>query len=134
MGAVQDALRDSRAALQALGRPRPGQRSLALAMRVGLAGALAKSGDLAAGIGELKAVIGEVNALGRGKTVGAATFHNNLAVLLWRSGDPLGALAAVERALAIPGDSETINPGTLWMHRARHLLSLIHISEPTRLL
>jgi serine/threonine-protein kinase len=124
MGAVQDALRDSRAALQALGRPRPGQRSLALAMRVGLAGALAKSGDLAAGIGELKAVIGEVNALGRGKTVGAATFHNNLAVLLWRSGDPLGALAAVERALAIPGDSETINPGTLWMHRARHLLAV----------
>ena len=125
-GAAQDALRDSRAALEALGPPRPGQRSLALAMRMGLAGALARSGDLPAGIAELKAVIGEVNALGRGKTVGAATFHNNLAVLLWRAGDPLGALAAVENALAIPGDSESSasNPGTLWMQRSQHLLAV----------
>ena len=135
MNATQDALRDSRAALEALGSPRPGQRSLAMAMRMGLSGALVRSGDLPAGIAELKAVIAEANALGRGKTVGAATFQNNLAVYLRRAGDSLGALAAVDKALEIAGNPATspIGSGVFWMVRAQLLLTVGREQEAVEL-
>ena len=80
---------------------------MALSMRMNLAGALAKNGDLAWGIDELKRAVGEMDAMGRGRTIGAATFHNNLAVLLFRAGDPMASLLEAEKAARIYGDPMT---------------------------
>ena len=134
-GDALSAARDSRAALATLGPPRPGQRTLALAMRMGLAGALSRSGDLPGAIGELKRGIAELGAMGRGQTDGAATFHNTLGVLLVRSGNPLGALAAFEKAQQIFGGAQALAnaPGPQSMNRAQLLLAVGREQEAVEL-
>jgi tetratricopeptide (TPR) repeat protein len=135
---AQAAVGDSRAALDILGTPRPGQRTMALSMRMNLAGALAKSGDLPGAIANLKQGIDDLTAMGRGQTVGAVTFQNNLGVLRVRAGDPLGALEAFEKAVKIQGDTEV--GASLSMNVAQQLVAVgrqqeaVALHERTRIL
>jgi eukaryotic-like serine/threonine-protein kinase len=130
-GDAQTAIRDGRAALEMLAKPRPGQRSTVLSVRMNLAGALANSGELAEGISQLKQAIEEMNALGRGQEVAGATFLNNLGVLLDRAGDTLGALDAYEKAVKIEGATPV--SARLPMHVAKQLLAVGRPQEATDL-
>ena len=130
-GDMQAAARDGRAALDELGTPRPGQRMLALGMRTNLAGAMAGLGEVAGGIKELRRVIDELNGLGRGQTLSAATLHGDLGVLLHKAGDALGAAQAYETAIKILGDGEASLH--LSMHLAYQLLAIGRRQEATAL-
>jgi serine/threonine-protein kinase len=100
-GDPEAALADLRAALDAVGTPRPEDRSVAIETRNSLAMTLGKLGQSAAGASEFRRAIAELDALGRGRTQGASTMYRNLSLLLYRAGQTLEALDAVERALGI---------------------------------
>jgi serine/threonine-protein kinase len=120
------ALADEHTALALLGTPRPGNRTLQIAMRQQLAGALSKTGDLHGAIEQMQGAIAELQAMGRLQTVGAQTVLNNLGVLLVRAGQPLRALATFDRALAAHGaisDSDESTPA-LSSNRAKVLADL----------
>ena len=105
-GLPKDAAEQSREALQVLGTPRPGQRSLSLALRLGVAWNAARMGDLGAGIQTLRAGLLELEQMGRGHTGMASSWLNNLAVLEVQAGQPLAAVASMERVLALQGPDE----------------------------
>ena len=100
-GDPEAALTDLRASLDALGTPRPEDRSVAIETRNSLALTLGKLGNSAAGASEFRRAIAELDALGRGRSQGASTMYRNLSLLLYRAGQTLEALDAVERALGI---------------------------------
>ena len=102
-GLPQDAAEQYREALQAMGKPRPGQRSLSLALRLGLAWNAARMGELGAGIQTLRAGLLELEQMGRGHTEAVASWTNNLAILEAQAGQPLAAVASFERLLALQG-------------------------------
>ena len=102
-GAHADAAADWRTGLALYGAGRAGPASLAVGMQQGLASALAQSGDLVGGMAALKSAVSVLDRLGRGRTDLAGTLYNNLGVLQWRAGDPLGALASAETVDAING-------------------------------
>jgi len=110
--------------LAAIGTPRPGQRSLVLAIRMNLAGALARSGDLHGAVASLRQATDELETVGRGQTLGAATFHNNLGVLLSHAGDMQAALTATDRAIALWRGSASDPTAPLLRNRADLLLML----------
>ena len=120
-GLPKDAAEQSREALQVLGTPRPGQRSLSLALRLGVAWNAARMGDLGAGIQTLRAGLLELEQMGRGHTGMASSWLNNLAVLEVQAGQPLAAVASMERVLALQGPDEVA------VARSNLALSLIHI-------
>ncbi|WP_374562912.1 protein kinase [Ideonella sp.] len=131
LGDYPQALTDERRALELMGESRPGNRTLWVAMRQGLAGALAKTGDLGAALEQLQAAIDELNAMGRAHTIGASTLLNNQGVLLSRAGDPLRALAAFDGAIEGMQDGggvDAATPASLG-NRARTLLELGRITE-----
>jgi serine/threonine-protein kinase len=105
-GLPRDAGEQYREALQALGKPRPGQRSLSLALRLGAAWNAARMGDLGAGIETLRAGLLELEQMGRGHTGMASSWLNNLAILEAQAGQPLAAVASMERVLALQGRDE----------------------------
>ena len=105
-GLPRDAAEQSREALQVLGTPRPGQRSLSLALRLGVAWNAARMGDLGAGIQTLRAGLLELEQMGRGHTGMASSWVNNLAILEVQAGQPLAAVASMERVLALQGPDE----------------------------
>ena len=77
-GLPKDAAEQYREALQVLGTPRPCQRSLSLALRLGLAWNKARMGELGAGIPALRAGLLEHEEMGRGHTGAVASWTNNL--------------------------------------------------------
>jgi eukaryotic-like serine/threonine-protein kinase len=105
-GLPKDAAEQSREALQVLGTPRPGQRSLSLALRLGLAWNTARMGELGAGIQTLRAGLLELEQMGRGHTGGVVSWTNNLAILEAQAGQPLAAVASLERVLVLEGPDE----------------------------
>ncbi len=107
-GLPKDAAEEYREALQVLGTPRPGQRSLSLALRLGLAWNEARmdSQGLGAGIRTLRAGLVELDQMGRGHTGMASNWTNNLAILEAQAGQPLAAVASFERVLALQGPDE----------------------------
>jgi serine/threonine protein kinase len=102
-GLPKDAAEQYREALRVLGSPRPGQRSLSLALRLGLAWNTARMGELGAGIQTLRAGLLEYEQMGRGHTGAVASWINNLAILEAQAGQPLAAVASFERVLAMQG-------------------------------
>jgi serine/threonine-protein kinase len=102
-GSPRDAAEQYREALRVLGSPRPGQRSLSLALRLGLAWNTARMGELGAGIQTLRAGLLEFEQMGRGHTGAVASWINNLAILEAQAGQPLAAVASFERVLAMQG-------------------------------
>ena len=100
-GRGQATLDDAQAALDTLGTPRSYQRMLAISARAALAEGQSRVGRSAQAAGTYERVIAELEAMGRGKTRLVAVVHANLGTLLARSGQPLRALAASERALEI---------------------------------
>jgi serine/threonine protein kinase len=109
-GLPKDAAEQYREALRVLGSPRPGQRSLSLALRLGLAWNTARMGELGAGIQTLRAGLLEYEQMGRGHTGAVASWINNLAILEAQAGQPLAAVASFERVLAMQG-SEAVPQG-----------------------
>jgi tetratricopeptide (TPR) repeat protein len=103
MGDVALSLADERTALALLGTPRPGNRTLEIAMRQQLAGAMGKNGETAGAITQMEGAIAELQAMGRIRTIGAQTLFNNLGVLFVRAGLPLRALEAFDRAIEVNG-------------------------------
>ena len=97
-GDLAGAEQHARAALALLGPARPGRRSLLLTVRMNLAGSLFRQGRMREAMGSLREVLHELDGLGRGHTVLAATLHGNLAVLLAQAGDPLASLAELDTA------------------------------------
>jgi serine/threonine protein kinase len=100
-GDHEASLVDLRRALEIVGTPRPEDRSQAIEMRNSLALTLGHMGQASAGAAEFRRAIADLEALGRGRTQGAGTMYRNLASLLYRAGQTLAALDAVERALNI---------------------------------
>ena len=105
-GLPKDAFEQYREALQVMGKPRPGQRSMALALTLGQAWNAARMGELGIGIQTLRAGLLELEQMGRGHTAMASTWLNNLAILEIQAGQPLAALASIERVLALQGPDE----------------------------
>jgi tetratricopeptide (TPR) repeat protein len=105
-GLPKDAAEQYREALQVMGTPRPGQRSMSLALRLGLAWNKARMGELGAGIQALRTGLLEIEQMGRGHTAMASTWINNLAILEAQAGQLLAAVASFERALALQGPDE----------------------------
>ena len=102
-GLPKDAAEQFREALQVMGAPRPGQRSLSLTLRLQLAFSEARMGELGAGIKTLRAGLLEYEQMGRGHTVAVGHWINNLAILEAQAGQPLAAVASFERVLALQG-------------------------------
>ena len=92
---------DLQEALRMLGRPRTDQRTLAIRIRSTLALALHRTGRTVQSIAEYERIVAELEAMGRGSTQLVAALHNNLGVLLFRSGQMLRAKQASERAFEI---------------------------------
>ena len=116
-GLPQDAAEQYREALQVMGKPRPGQRSLSLALRLGLAWNAARMGELGAGIQTLRAGLLELEQMGRGHTEAVASWTNNLAILEAQAGQPLAAVASFGRLLALQGADAVAMTG---MNLAQH--------------
>ncbi|MEO8310918.1 MAG: serine/threonine-protein kinase [Caldimonas sp.] len=124
-GDTRAALADAQAAMLALGDPRPEYRMLAIGTRSTLANLQGKSGQLAAAVVSYEQAIAEIDAMGRGRTRTATTFHNNLGVLLSKAGQPLRAAAAYERGLEIARGSSDSNA----MLEANHAKVLIELGR-----
>ena len=106
-GLPKDALEQYRQALQVMDTPRPGQRSMSLALRLGVAWNAARMGELGAGIQALRAGLQEFDEMGRGHTSAVGHWTNNLAVLELQAGQTLAAVASFERVLALQGRDST---------------------------
>ena len=102
-GLPKDALEQYREARQVMGTPRPGQRSMSLALRLGVAWNEARMGELGRGIQALRAGLLEFDEMGRGHTNAVGHWTNNLAVLELQAGQTLAAIASFERVLALQG-------------------------------
>ncbi len=102
-GLPQDAAEQFRDALQVLGTPRPGQRSLALSLRLGLAWNNARMGALGPGIQTLRDGLVAFEQMGRGNNSEVVNTTNNLAVLEAQAGQPLAAVTSFERVLSMQG-------------------------------
>ncbi|HEX5685909.1 MAG TPA: serine/threonine-protein kinase [Ideonella sp.] len=129
LGENLQAMTDEREALALMGASRPGNRALQVAMRQGLAGALAKTGDLALAIEQIQAAIDELKAMGRSNTIGVQTLLNNKGVLFSRAGDPLRALAAFNGAIGDLHDGTTASGAASFGNRARALLDIGRVAE-----
>ena len=102
-GLPKDALAQYREALQVMGTPRPGQRSMSLALQLGVAWNAARMGELGAGLQALRAGLQAFDAMGRGHTNAVGIWTNNLAILELQAGQTLAAVASFERVLALQG-------------------------------
>ena len=102
-GLPKDALAQYREALQVMGTPRPGQRSMSLALRLGVAWNAARMGELGAGLQALRAGLQEFDEMGRGHSNAVGIWTNNLAILEAQAGQTLAAVASFERVLALQG-------------------------------
>ena len=102
-GLPKDALEQYREALQVMGTPRPGQRAMLLALRLGVAWNAARMGELGSGIQALRVGLQEFDEMGRGHTNAVGLWTNNLAVLELQAGQTLAAVASFERVLALDG-------------------------------
>jgi len=102
-GLPRDALEQYREALQVMGAPRPGQRSMSLALRLGVAWNAARMGELGAGLQAVRAGLQEFDAMGRGHTNAVFIWTSNLAILEVQAGQTLAAVASFERVLALQG-------------------------------
>ena len=111
-GLPKDALAQYREALQVMGTPRPGQRSLSLALRLGVAWNAARMGELGTGMQTLRAGLQEFDEMGRGHTNAVGHWTNNLAVLELQAGQTLAAVASFERVLALQG-SDPVPQGVM---------------------
>jgi len=128
------AIAEEQAALELLGPPRAGNRTLAIAMRETLASALDRAGRPGRAIELMREALRELASLGRAHAVGARTLQNNLGVMLVQQGDYLGAEQAFEEALAAPeGDppGELASPA-LRVNHAKVLLELGHAGDARR--
>ena len=106
-GAASQAVVDQyNEALQLMGPPRPGQKALFLELRFGRDFSTARLGELGAGLQALREGLQELENMGRGHTAMASTWINNLAILEVSAGQPLAALASMERAVALQGPVE----------------------------
>jgi len=102
-GLPKDALEQYREALQVMGTPRPGQRSMSLALRLGVAWNAARMGELGAGLQAVRAGLQAFDEMGRGHTNAVGIWTNNLAILEAQAGQTLAAVASFERVLALQG-------------------------------
>ncbi len=125
-GLPKDAVEQYREALQVMGTPRPGQRSMSLALRLGVAFNAARMGELGAGIQTLRAGLQELEQMGRGRTSMATTWLNNLAVLEAQAGQMLAAVASFERVLALQGPDEVSKART---NLAQHQFMVGRVKE-----
>ena len=127
-GLPKDAAEQYREVLQVLGAPRPGQRSMSLALRLGLAWNKARMGmgELGGGIQTLRAGLQELEQMGRGQTGMTSTWLNNLAILEAQAGQPLAAVASFERVLALQGPDEVGKGRT---NLAQHQFSVGRVKE-----
>ena len=75
-------------------------------LQSGLAWSTARLGDLGRGLQALRDGLQELEQMGRGQTAMASTWINNLAILEIQAGQPLAALASMERAIALQGPVE----------------------------
>ena len=103
VGLPKDALAQTREALQVMGEPRPGQRSMWLAMRMSVAWNSARMGELGTGLVAIRAGLQELEQMGRGHSNAVAIWVNNLAILEDQAGQALAAVATAERAVALQG-------------------------------
>ncbi len=124
MNDIDEAENDLRAALAALAAPRPGTRPLATAIRAQSAGNLSKRGELAGSIRQLKQVVDEFEAMGRGRTAAASTALNNLGVIQDRAGQRLQALRSVDAAVMAIGSDDDFASARVEGTRARNLLAM----------
>lgn len=127
-GLPKDAAEQYREVLQVLGAPRPGQRSMSLALRLGLAWNTARTGmvELGRGIQTLRAGLQELEQMGRGQTGMTSTWLNNLAILEGQAGQPLAAVTSFERVLALQGPDEV---GKARTNLAQHQFSVGRVKE-----
>ncbi|MEK8029254.1 serine/threonine-protein kinase [Ideonella sp. DXS29W] len=123
------ALADEREALRLMEGARSSTRSLQIAMRQGVAGALAKTGDIAGALQEIQAAIDATAAMGRSHSIRMLTFRNNQGVLLARAGNPMKALAAFDSALEDLHDGESGGGAPALANRARALLDMGRYDE-----
>ena len=99
LGELNTALADVRAALDLLGTPRADQRVDAIVMRASLASLQGRLGDAATAEAQYRSGIGELLAMGRGRTELASTLYNNLGVLLADAGQTQRSAEAFHIAL-----------------------------------
>lgn len=99
MGEPALALLDSQAALSLLGVPRAGQKMLAVAARTVEATALGRLGRRFEASKKYRALLDELQRLGRGDSVDAATAMHNSAVILGAAGQTLDELEAYQSAV-----------------------------------
>ena len=127
-GLPKDAAEQYREVLQVLGTPRPGQRSMSLALRLGLAWNTARTGmvELGRGIQTLRAGLQELEQMGRGQTSMTSTWLNNRAILEGQAGQPLAAVTSFERVLALQGPDEV---GKARTNLAQHQFSVGRVKE-----
>ena len=100
-GDTPSAFADMKAALATLGDPKIEDRTQAISTRNSLGILLGKMGQAAAGAAEFRNALGELENMGRGRTLMASTIQQNLAVLLSRAGQTSASFEANERALDI---------------------------------
>jgi serine/threonine-protein kinase len=106
MGNPKGALEDATKAMQAIPSPRPGQRNLAVEMRVNLADARFANGQLAQGLKDYESVLKELQWMGRDRSMFYITVLNNLGVRLDSAGQFRQAGEIWTRALDLMRDHD----------------------------
>jgi serine/threonine protein kinase len=109
------ALASGQEALQWLGVPRPGQRTLAVAAHTTVAEGYARLGELALSIKEYETAMRELEGMGREHTAEASVTMSNLAVKYSSAGQFVQAATSYHRALEIATEVEgeaNVNPIT----------------------
>jgi eukaryotic-like serine/threonine-protein kinase len=122
-------LADARAALEQLPSPRPEQRVVAAGLRSTVAMAYGLSGEPLRAIELYEQVLTELDRLGRSRTAFALNVASSFAATLQRVGQPLRALAVIERARGSEGIFQILTRWAIDVQHARTLVEIGRVQE-----
>jgi tetratricopeptide (TPR) repeat protein len=122
-------LADARAALEQLPSPRPEQRVVAAGLRSTVAMAYGLNGEPLRAIELYEQVLAELDRLGRSQTAFALNVASGLAAMLQRVGQPLRALAVIERARGSEGVFQILTRWAVDVQQARALVEVGRVQE-----
>jgi eukaryotic-like serine/threonine-protein kinase len=125
----QAMLADARAALEQLPSPRPEQRVVAAGLRSTVAMAYGLNGEPLRAIELYEQVLAELDRLGRSQTAFALNVASSLSAMLQRVGQPLRALAVIERARGSEGIFQILTRWAIDVQQARALVEVGRVQE-----
>jgi eukaryotic-like serine/threonine-protein kinase len=122
-------LADAQAAFEQLPSPRPEQRVAAAGLRSTVAMAYGLNGEPLRAIELYEQVLAELDVLGRGQTAFALNVASRIAALLQRVGQPLRALAVIERARGSEGVFQVLTRWSVDVQQARVLVDIGRVQD-----